>query len=73
MVPVSAKRKRKISGAITQVDAIVSGALVVVLSGEVVAGPPAGAADERAATLLGLTRFQLYSRLKRYQIEVSPE
>jgi len=27
----------------------------------------------RAATLLGLTRFQLYSRLKRYQIEVSPE
>jgi transcriptional regulator with GAF, ATPase, and Fis domain len=27
----------------------------------------------RAAKLLGLTRFQLYSRLKRYQIEVSPE
>jgi Nif-specific regulatory protein len=27
----------------------------------------------RAARLLGLTRFQLYSRLKRYQIEVSPE
>ena len=27
----------------------------------------------RAATLLGLTRFQLYSRLKRYQIKVSPE
>jgi transcriptional regulator with GAF, ATPase, and Fis domain len=27
----------------------------------------------RAATLLGLTRFQLYTRLKRYQIEVSPE
>jgi transcriptional regulator with GAF, ATPase, and Fis domain len=27
----------------------------------------------RAAALLGLTRFQLYSRLKRYQIEVSPE
>ena len=26
-----------------------------------------------AAALLGLTRFQLYSRLKRYQIEVSPE
>jgi DNA-binding NtrC family response regulator len=27
----------------------------------------------RAAALLGLTRFQLYSRLKRYGIEVSPE
>jgi DNA-binding NtrC family response regulator len=27
----------------------------------------------RAAGLLGLTRFQLYSRLKRYHIEVSPE
>jgi transcriptional regulator with GAF, ATPase, and Fis domain len=27
----------------------------------------------RAAQLLGLTRFQLYSRLKRYRIEVSPE
>jgi transcriptional regulator with GAF, ATPase, and Fis domain len=27
----------------------------------------------RAAALLGLTRFQLYSRLKRYHIEVSPE
>jgi DNA-binding NtrC family response regulator len=27
----------------------------------------------RAAVLLGLTRFQLYSRLKRYDIEVSPE
>jgi transcriptional regulator with GAF, ATPase, and Fis domain len=27
----------------------------------------------RAAALLGLTRFQLYSRLKRYDIEVSPE
>src|SRR5512138_2429076 len=27
----------------------------------------------RAARLLGLTRFQLYSRLNRYQIEVSPE
>jgi Nif-specific regulatory protein len=27
----------------------------------------------RAAALLGLTRFQLYSRLKRYQIEVSQE
>jgi transcriptional regulator with GAF, ATPase, and Fis domain len=27
----------------------------------------------RAAALLGLTRFQLYSRLKRYRIEVSPE
>jgi transcriptional regulator with GAF, ATPase, and Fis domain len=27
----------------------------------------------RAAHLLGLTRFQLYSRLKRYHIEVSPE
>jgi transcriptional regulator with GAF, ATPase, and Fis domain len=27
----------------------------------------------RAAQLLGLTRFQLYSRLKRYGIEVSPE
>ena len=27
----------------------------------------------RAAELLGLTRFQLYSRLKRYHIEVSPE
>ena len=27
----------------------------------------------RAAQLLGLTRFQLYSRLKRYQIEVSAE
>ena len=27
----------------------------------------------RAAMLLGLTRFQLYTRLKRYQIEVSPE
>jgi Nif-specific regulatory protein len=27
----------------------------------------------RAAELLGLTRFQLYSRLKRHQIEVSPE
>jgi DNA-binding NtrC family response regulator len=27
----------------------------------------------RAAALLGLTRFQLYSRLKRYHIEISPE
>jgi transcriptional regulator with GAF, ATPase, and Fis domain len=27
----------------------------------------------RAAALLGLTRFQLYSRLKRYHIELSPE
>jgi two-component system response regulator HydG len=27
----------------------------------------------RAAALLGLTRFQLYSRLKRFHIEVSPE
>jgi two-component system response regulator HydG len=27
----------------------------------------------RAATLLGLTRFQLYSRLKRYHIEVPAE
>jgi len=27
----------------------------------------------RAAELLGITRFQLYSRLKRYHIEVSPE
>jgi len=27
----------------------------------------------RAATLLGLTRFQLYKRLKRYQIAVTPE
>jgi Nif-specific regulatory protein len=27
----------------------------------------------RAAALLGLTRFQLYSRLKRYHIEVSPD
>ena len=27
----------------------------------------------RAAALLGLTRFQLYSRLKRYGIEVSPD
>jgi transcriptional regulator with GAF, ATPase, and Fis domain len=27
----------------------------------------------RAATLLGITRFQLYKRLKRYQIEVSPD
>jgi transcriptional regulator with GAF, ATPase, and Fis domain len=27
----------------------------------------------RAAVLLGLTRFQLYSRLKRYRIDVSPE
>jgi Nif-specific regulatory protein len=27
----------------------------------------------RAAEILGLTRFQLYSRLKRYHIEVSPE
>src|SRR4030095_594481 len=27
----------------------------------------------RAGALLGLTRFQLYSRLKRYDIEVSPE
>jgi len=27
----------------------------------------------RAAALLGLTRFQLYSRLKRHHIEVSPE
>ena len=26
---------------------------------------------ERAATLLGLTRFQLYGRLKRYQIDVA--
>ena len=25
----------------------------------------------RAAALLGLTRFELYSRLKRYQIEVA--
>ena len=25
------------------------------------------------AALLGLTRFQLYSRLKRYGIDVSPE
>jgi len=27
----------------------------------------------RAAELLGLTRFQLYNRLKRYHIDVSPE
>jgi DNA-binding NtrC family response regulator len=27
----------------------------------------------RAAQLLGLTRFQLYGRLKRYGIDVSPE
>jgi DNA-binding NtrC family response regulator len=27
----------------------------------------------RAAQLLGLTRFQLYTRLKRYHIEVPPE
>ncbi len=27
----------------------------------------------RAAALLGLTRFQLYTRLKRYQIEVVPD
>ena len=27
----------------------------------------------RAAALLGLTRFQLYTRLKRYQIAVTPE
>jgi two-component system response regulator HydG len=27
----------------------------------------------RAADLLGLTRFQLYTRLKRYDIDVSPE
>ncbi len=27
----------------------------------------------RAAELLGLTRFQLYNRLKRYHIEVPPE
>ena len=27
----------------------------------------------RAAELLGITRFQLYSRLKRYHIELSPE
>ena len=27
----------------------------------------------RAAGLLGVTRFQLYTRLKRYHIEVSPE
>jgi two-component system response regulator HydG len=27
----------------------------------------------RAAELLGLTRFQLYSRLKRYHIEVPPD
>jgi DNA-binding NtrC family response regulator len=27
----------------------------------------------RAAALLGLTRFQLYSRLKRHHIDVSPE
>ena len=27
----------------------------------------------RAAALLGLTRFQLYTRLKRYQIEVTPD
>ena len=27
----------------------------------------------RAAALLGLTRFQLYTRLKRYAIEVTPD
>ena len=27
----------------------------------------------RAAALLGVTRFQLYTRLKRYHIEVSPD
>jgi transcriptional regulator with GAF, ATPase, and Fis domain len=27
--------------------------------------------QKRAAALLGLTRFQLYGRLKRYQIEVA--
>jgi transcriptional regulator with GAF, ATPase, and Fis domain len=27
--------------------------------------------QKRAAVLLGLTRFQLYGRLKRYQIEVA--
>jgi transcriptional regulator with GAF, ATPase, and Fis domain len=27
----------------------------------------------RAAALLGLTRFQLHSRLKRYDIEVPPD
>jgi DNA-binding NtrC family response regulator len=27
----------------------------------------------RAAALLGLTRFQLYTRLKRHQIAVTPE
>jgi DNA-binding NtrC family response regulator len=27
----------------------------------------------RAAALLGLTRFQLYTRLKRYGIEVKPD
>jgi len=27
----------------------------------------------RAAALLGVTRFQLYSRLKRHGIEVSPD
>jgi DNA-binding NtrC family response regulator len=27
----------------------------------------------RAASLLGLTRFQLYTRLKRYQIDVAPD
>jgi transcriptional regulator with GAF, ATPase, and Fis domain len=27
--------------------------------------------QKRAAALLGLTRFQLYGRLKRYQIEVT--
>jgi len=27
----------------------------------------------RAAALLGLTRFQLYTRMKRHQIEVTPD
>jgi DNA-binding NtrC family response regulator len=27
----------------------------------------------RAAELLGIARFQLYSRLKRYHVELSPE
>jgi aldehyde dehydrogenase (NAD+) len=35
--------------------------------------PKRGEILYRAAELLGLTRFQLYTRLKRYHIEVSPE
>jgi hypothetical protein len=49
MLPVSAKRNRKIRGAIIQVDTIVSDALLAVFSGEVVATAVERAADSARA------------------------